>query len=276
MMRRASGAAAGDVDRERELVGMVDSILARCEGHGSWDERVFDSVPEYMRPLHMPAVREAMGALVPAALHKSLDAAAKKVKDVFGQVRGGCALRMDKWVVNVSAETALSEGRLQADAHEFFLKVIQRACKVLNLPVAVASRKVGRHVGAEESPTHFVSVASGWRSVWDFDAVKDKKELLLTVAVDSLDSNGAPQDWLFVSVTSACSGQTLGAAGSLKVRVFDTARRSETAKRIAVNVDALVRSASVRSAGGGPEVVLEDDAHRGVNLRPQRLSRLLA
>eukprot|EP00959_Pyramimonas_sp_CCMP1952_P134400 2811960-Pyramimonas_sp.AAC.1 len=89
---------------------------------GRWDGRVFNVVEPSLGPLRMSAVKEAMGALVPPRLHGSLDKAARGMKDAFGDVRGGCALRMNKWVVNAQSESALAEGRLERQALEFFLK----------------------------------------------------------------------------------------------------------------------------------------------------------
>jgi hypothetical protein len=80
---------------------------------GRWDERLGDEVDPEIQPLHMSQVREALGSLIPAKLHKSLDKAAARVKDDFGAVRGGSVLFMDSWRLSVRAEDALARGRLQ-------------------------------------------------------------------------------------------------------------------------------------------------------------------
>eukprot|EP00959_Pyramimonas_sp_CCMP1952_P204511 4276497-Pyramimonas_sp.AAC.1 len=172
---------------------MIADRWAAC---GRWDGRVFDVVEPSMGPLRMSAVKEAMGELVPPKLHGSLDMAARRMKDAFGDVRGGCALRMDKWVVNARSESALAEGRLEGQALEFFLKVARQLCQGLDLPMTVASAKVGEQVGAEENPENFARVAHNWTSVWDSSSVSDK-ELLMVVAVDALSGSGVPQDWTF-------------------------------------------------------------------------------
>ena len=92
--------------------------MERWAALGTRDERAFHSVALSMGPLHMSAVKEAMGALKPR-LHKSLDMASKRMKGAFGNVRGGCAPRMDKWIANVRAESALAEGRLEGQAQVF-------------------------------------------------------------------------------------------------------------------------------------------------------------
>ena len=72
-------------------------------------------MPPEIQPLHMSQVRESLGALIPAELHKSLDKAASRVKDVSGPVGGGSVLFMDSWRVSVRAEDALARGQLQEE-----------------------------------------------------------------------------------------------------------------------------------------------------------------
>ena len=76
----------------------------------------------------------------------------QKGKDDFGPLRGGSVLRMDAWKVNVRTEDALARGRLEEEALEFFVKILQHVSKVLALPVVVGSKTVGKHVGVKESP----------------------------------------------------------------------------------------------------------------------------
>ena len=88
---------------------------------GQWTREVVDDVPDDVKPLHMSATKEALGASIPARLHRSLDEAVKKGKDdIGGPLRGGAVLRMDEWTVNVRAEDALSRGRLEEEALDFF------------------------------------------------------------------------------------------------------------------------------------------------------------
>jgi hypothetical protein len=204
-----------------------------------------------MQPLHMPAVRESLGALIPADLHGTLDKAAARVKDAFGPVCGGSVLFMDRWQVGVRAEDALARGQLQEDALEFFLLVVRRLCKVMELPVAIASKTVGREVGQQDSATKLASIMQKWRTVWNGEEVRKKEELLLMVAVDDRKS---PQDWMCVSVRAAAKGQRLGEATRLVVRVHDAAQRPSVARRVARNLDVLLRGVAAAVDGSGPEI----------------------
>ena len=163
------------------------------------------------------------------------------MKDAFGPVCGGSVLFMDRWPVRVRAEDALARGQLQEDALEFFLLVLRRLCKVMELPVTIASKTVGREVGQQESATKLASVMERWRTVWNGADVRSKEELLLTVAVDERSS---PQDWMCVSVRSATKGQRLGEATRLVVRIHDAAKRPSVARRVARNL-------ASRDGGGG-------------------------
>ena len=95
---------------------MAESVARRFAVMGSWDEVVEDSVPPAIQPLHMSAVREALGALIPERL---------TAKDDLGALRGGSVLFMDGWRVSVRAEDALARGRLQEDALEFFVLLLK-------------------------------------------------------------------------------------------------------------------------------------------------------
>ena len=82
--------------------------------------------------LHMPAVREALGCLIPEKLHGRLDD--KKARAVKGDVeRVGVHLQAGRWTVDVSAGGAIAMlGRAISDGVlEFFLKVVRRICERL-------------------------------------------------------------------------------------------------------------------------------------------------
>ena len=51
-----------------------------------------DGVPAEIQPLHMSAVREALGALIPERMQRSLDQVVQRGKDDFGAARGGSVL----------------------------------------------------------------------------------------------------------------------------------------------------------------------------------------
>ena len=166
-------------------------------------------MPPEIQPLHMPAVQEALGALIPRGLQPSEDKSAKKGKDDFGAVRGGSALCMDNWRVSVRAEDALARGQLQEDALEFFLHVLGHACKVLHVPFAIGSKTVGREVGRQEDSSRLSRAMEKWRRVWDASEVRQREQLLLVVAVDE---KSLPQDWMCVVARSSVPGEKLGDA----------------------------------------------------------------
>ena len=76
----------------------------------TWDGRIEEEVPADVGELHMPSVREALGALIPAKLHERLDKAAAKEKLAVDGGRGGSFLRMDSWRVSVYEEETLARG----------------------------------------------------------------------------------------------------------------------------------------------------------------------
>jgi len=252
LMRRAEVLASGDAERRRRLEEVADQVARRVARSGRWDDIVDDSVPAELQPLHMSAVREVLGALIPARLHRSLDKAVKKGKDDFGAVRGDSVLYVDGgWRVSVRAEDALARGRLQEDALEFFLAVLKRVCQEMKLPLAVGSKTVGREVGRQETPAGLARVMQKWRKVWPRDEVRQQVELVLPVAFDD---KPLPQDWVCVVVRSCVAGEKLGDAKRLHVEVHDASQRVECARRVARNLDVLVRGVEARASGEAPRV----------------------
>eukprot|EP00959_Pyramimonas_sp_CCMP1952_P158090 3305850-Pyramimonas_sp.AAC.1 len=82
-LRDAAREVAGGCDeREVQLGELATGMLRRQDVLGYWDGRVEDALSPEMRPLHMSAVKEALGALIPAALHGSLDRFVAAQKDV--------------------------------------------------------------------------------------------------------------------------------------------------------------------------------------------------
>ena len=237
-MRAEAVGANGVGDALENARCLSRKIARRVELVGRWDQCLEDDVPTEFQTLHMSAVRQALGALIPARLDKKLDSAAAKVKDDFGALRGCSNLFMDNWRVSVRAEDALARGRLQEDALEFFLLVFRRVCRGLKLPVFVGSKTVGREVGRQENATKLATVMERWQKVWPGDEVRKEEELLLMVAVDD---RPVPQDWMCVSVRSVVKGQKLGEAKRLVVGIHDSAKRPSVARRVARNIDVLVR-----------------------------------
>ena len=246
LCERAHEIAKGDGQRSVGLRAAAHAVAGNMVRHrGSpekWTVEVEDDhVPVELRPLHMSAVREALGALIPDHLHKTLDAAVKRGKDDFGAVRGGAVLRMDKWTVNVRAEDALARGRLEEEVLEFFLKILQHVAKMLDLPVAIGSKTVGKYIGQQEGPENLHRVMQAWRAVWDREEVRRREQLVLPVALDD-----RQRDWVMVVVRSCADGQKLGEARRLRVAVYDAMRRTAAANRVARNVDVLIRGLGAR------------------------------
>ena len=255
LRQRAEELSMGNPARLRAYEDVVGALVQRVSCVGRWDERVEDGVPREMQPLHMSAVQEALGALIPARLHKSFDQATKRAKEDFGAIRGCSVLVMENWRVSVRAEDALARGRLQEDALEFFVLVLRRICQMLKLTVAVASKTVGKEVGRQEDASKLARVMEKWRQVWAREEVRQQEELLLPVAVDE---KSAPQDWLCVAVRSVVAGEKLGEAKRLRVLVYDAAQRASAARRIALNVDALLRGVGARVDAVEPVVEFAD------------------
>ena len=245
-----AGEEEGSEGRRRAVADLVARRLA-TRGCWPWDEHVEDGVPAEIQPLHMSAVREALGALIPERMQRSLDQVVQRGKDDFGAARGGSVLCVDNWRVNVRAEDSLARGRLQADALEFFLLVLKHVCKGLKLPLAIGSMTVGKEVGRQEQPARLAQVMEKWRKVWARDEVREREEFLLPVA---LDERPVPEDWVCVAVRSCVAGEKLGSAGRIHVEVFDALRRVSLAKRVARNVDVLIRGVGARAGTVEPRV----------------------
>ena len=238
-------------ESRRGLYSLVARNLRwRFEVVGRWDGFVQEVLPADLRPLHMPAVREALGALVPEALHPSLDKVVAKGKDAFGPVRGVSQLVLDCWGVSVRTEDALARGALQVDALEFFLKLMARFSMRFEWPVLVGSFTVGKAVGRCEALDDFARVFQSWRSVWSRGLLVGKKELVLPVAVDE-----RCRDWLCVHVRCVEDSETLDSGKRLRVVVRDSFARGTLAKRIARNIDALLRP--IASVVGADQPVIE-------------------
>ena len=77
--------------------------------------------------LHMPAVKEALGCLIPREFNPRLDNQALKGKAVPSGPAGGVNLMAGRWNLSVSDERDLYENRaLKVGMVEFFLAVANR------------------------------------------------------------------------------------------------------------------------------------------------------
>ena len=123
--------AGGDEDSVNMYRRVARSILSRCRCVGAWDSFILDTVPSTLQPLHLPAVKEALGSLIPEKLHPSLDNAAKRMKYQSSEMRGAVHMQCDAWRVSVFEEETLNQGSLRWDVMEFSRRsfaVFVRAC----------------------------------------------------------------------------------------------------------------------------------------------------
>ena len=244
--------AAGDAEREVRLLSVAELVIRRAEIVAAWDSRVEDGVPDEIQPLHMPAVKEALGSLIPEHLHSSLDKRVERQKDVTGVVSSGCFVTMGSWRVNVRSEDELFRGRLTKEVLELFMKVLQRISDCLHLNVAVGSKTVGVALGQSESVDRMSKVLLSWSEVWNKDKVGGREEVLIPVAVDDREQN-----WVTVAVRSVVDGEILRSARRLRVCCFDPHRRSELLEQISRNVDVLIRGVGAQRAVGDAGPVTE-------------------
>ncbi|MCP4035820.1 MAG: hypothetical protein GY733_02695, partial [bacterium] len=240
-------------EAERVAGGSATALAA----HMRVVEKLLDRVGEDGSPgpfLHLAAVQEALGCLIPESLHDKLDGqAARRAKGV-GE-RGSVNVFAGKFSLSVFREQALRENRMvPKDVLEFFLIVARHVSRVLELPLAVASHKLGHMVGTEQNLAQLLAGVEGWQQ-WSVRDVRGAVEWYVPVCVDV---SGQTADWVFVRVVSATEGEALGGAQALVVQVTDRARRQRLARRVACAVVSLLRGAPVQSldaVGARVEVV---------------------
>ena len=120
----------------------------------------------------------------------------------------------------------------------------------------MGSKTVGLEVGRQETPANLLRVqARRWQQVWSNDYVRAKELLILPVAVDD---RRCPEDWVCVVVRSCNKGEKLGDAERLCVGVHDPAKRVSVQRRIARNIDALVRGVGAYLGSQEPDVEFLD------------------
>ena len=96
----------------------------------------------------MPAVKLALGALIPEWLHWSQDDPKVRGKPkVQSGKRVGVNITASGWKVDVFVERDLREHRpVTKDTMEFFLNVARLVCQKLKLPLYVGSHKLGERL----------------------------------------------------------------------------------------------------------------------------------
>ena len=107
--------------------------------------------------MHLPAVRQTLGCLIPAELHPSLDGRQRRGKARPRGVPGGVKMRASHWQVSVFEEQVFAQGLpLPKDLLEFFLCVLREVCQVCELllyigHVALGTRVWGVTMGSRSS-----------------------------------------------------------------------------------------------------------------------------
>ena len=173
-----------------------------------------------MEPLHMPAVREALGCLIPPLLHQRGDGQKPKGCSVSsGIAKVGVDLLAGKWKVDVSEEQQLATLRLSVGTCEFFLHVLRRLCQQLRLAIAIGSVALGRRLGSTDgwSDSSYL-VVEGWQQWRPFE-VRDAALYLLPVCVG--DGAAGSSDWLLAAVRPGAGGGALGSADEVAVYTAD-------------------------------------------------------
>jgi ATP-dependent DNA helicase PIF1 len=207
--------------------------------------------------LHLPAVKEALGALIPEDLHPALDDPKKrgKKKGAIAAERVSVDLRACGWRVSVFIEEALRECKPVAkDTVEFFLILARLVCRELKLPFCIGSVALGQRlvssVSSQESFEELRGNVLGWAS-WRRSDVLGSELFLLPVP---LHDSQQCREWLLLSLGSASDGEVLRGASSLSAEVFDRCGRTRTAARVASLLEGLIRGGAPRDSDGSLDV----------------------
>ncbi|MCP4861774.1 MAG: AAA family ATPase, partial [Planctomycetes bacterium] len=235
VLRSVAGEDDEQTDRYEEVARLVRRRLGQC---GTWDGLIEERLPRELGELHMPAMRGALGTLIPHRLHTRLDKAAAREKLPVDSARGGSFLKLDGWRVSVYEEDSLRRGRLDKGMLEFFLKLLARITTEMGLSVIVGSSTLGKVIGVATSLEGFSDVVRRWRECWNPEEAKGRSLLLIPVAVDDV---ATPRDWVLVSVqASGGHAVKLGDARQLEVCVYDRTARRSLNQRVATFVHALI------------------------------------
>ena len=227
------------------------------------ERRAFQEVEgRLLNELHLPAVKEALGALIPEDLHPWQDDPKRRgKKGAVPAERVGVTLQANGWGVSVFTEEKLREHRpMEKGTLEFFLILARQVCQRLNVRVAIGSIGVGerltgsasRQEGVEEVRREFERGMSSW------SALRHEAQLarFLLLPVPLFDGRNC-REWMLLTMSSAVEGETLGGAGSFQVGVADRCGRTQTAGRVAKLLEGLLCGVAGRGAGGSVSVVSE-------------------
>ena len=229
---------AGDHSRFHRYVEIAKLVRRRLTQVPEWDGMIEEPVPAHLGGLHLPAVKWAVGALIPDKLHERYDkyASRQQIPKLAPTPQGGSYLRCDGWRVSVYEEESLARGRLTVGMLEFFLKLLARCSSQLSLGLSVGSRMLGKMVATAASIPMFCRVLSGWKECWNRDEVKKRQALCFPAPTVE---HPEPRDWVAVVVCARDGSSCLGDAKQLQVRVYDRMVRKDLNDRIARFVQAL-------------------------------------
>ena len=212
-----------------------------------------DSVAERLRePLHEPAVREALGCLIPEWLDPREDGKKPKGKTAAEVENVGVPLVADGFRVDVQRQCDLLEPArtIRKDVLEFFLRLVRHVCQRLRLPVDVGTSALGVRVGSAETVAHLCDTVEGWSS-WREGGrwrARAAQEFLLPVLWDT-EGRGS-WNWVLVSLLGSAEGRRLS-DGGVRVQVQDRVARykNRDLQTIGRKAAALLGGAEARSAG---------------------------
>ena len=220
-------------DAAKEVAGSSVAELAACR-------QIKDRL---LTELHLPAVKEVLGALIPEWLHPSQDDPKKRGKKRRGAVseRVGVDLSALGWKLSVFREEALRERKPVAkDTMEFFLILARLVSRGLDLPVAIGSHTLGKRlaesVARQERHRDLIEELKDWQS-FTRSEVTAAKQFLLPVPLHAVPDC---REWVLLVVSSAKEGETLGEASKLRVKVAERSGGKRVGERIAPCLQAII------------------------------------
>ena len=241
--------ARGDADLEghfqavaRRLLG-DEIIITRCG-------REIDR-----NRAHLPALREALGCLVPKEFDPYFDKLPPKGKVKAVPEQTALMLTAGSWRVNIFDEQGVTHGSISKGVVEIFALLARRICEKLSLPIFVGSVELGRKIAKAADPSVLAVQVGAWKGLWDPDVIRSARCILLPVCFDD---GKSPRDWAFVAVTADSPEKTFALASSLRAHVFDRIGRVGHVDSFLLGLRAVV--ATVCSGVLGRRVDLEHGA----------------